>query len=144
MKLFHTYGNVSYLGILFFILKSFLFQFLDAFPLFNVYRSTQELSTPFLNIRWMLLDANLKNTKVFNYNLGLFLVTFTFCRLVFIVPFWMKFYSCVCSDAWNAMSLFTHCMLIVSNVPLDALNMYWYTLIVKAAYKIFKNQKKMI
>ncbi len=66
-----------------------------AFSLFAVIRLTEELSTPFLHVRWMLLNSNRKKSSAFVVISKLFFVMFTACRIVPIIPYWMKYFDCI-------------------------------------------------
>jgi hypothetical protein len=119
-----------------------MFEYLEIYPLFAVIRLTQEMSTPFLNIRWMLLSTNRKDSKAFAYNSYIFLIVFTICRVLMIIPYWLKLYNNVHSAAWNRITGFGHFTFFGSNVPIDLLNLYWFTLIVKGVYKLSRANKK--
>ncbi len=49
-----------------------------------------------------------------------------------IIPFWMKYFDCVHSKAWNQINLFGHFLLIILDISLDLLNVYWFILITNA------------
>ncbi len=96
-------------------------------------RLTAEFSTPFLAIRWILLNSNRKDTQFYKYNSYVFAVAFTLCRILPIVPIWLKIASLMKSKDWIDMHILQKGLFLVSNVPLDFLNLYWYSKIVRTA-----------
>jgi hypothetical protein len=111
------------------------------FTLFALIRLTEELSTPFINARLILLDTNRKDTKLFLYNSYMIVATFTLCRFLPIVPYWIKLFSCMQSAQWLEITNVEKFLFVVSNIPLDALNLYWYIKIVKGAFRLIKKKK---
>lgn len=105
------------------------------FPLIAIVRLTSEFSTPFINNRWFMVTLNKKDSKYFKYNAYIMVITFCLCRIFPIVPIWLQFYSLINTPTWNQISLFDKFLCVGSSMPLDILNVWWFSKIVKGALK---------
>ncbi|KAF7543195.1 hypothetical protein G7046_g10047 [Stylonectria norvegica] len=132
-------------------------------PFVNYYSSTfilWEISTPFLNVHWFMDKVNMTGTRAQLYNGLVLLSTFFSCRLIYGT------YSslCVLSDIWaklnanpdpkglassvmafatidSTVSNWLGAAYLVSNSTLNALNFYWFYMMVKAVRKRFQPAK---
>lgn len=112
------------------------------FPFIALFRLTSEGSTPFLHARWILLTLNKKNSKLFVTNGLILLVSFFLVRIVTIVPNWYLFFDSINSPAWYSIELKYKLICVVSCIPLDILNVYWFSKIISGALKFFAKKSK--
>ena len=63
------------------------------------------------------------------------LVTFGLCRILLIVPIWYKCYSLIDTQAWIDIDFIYKLVFISTNLPLDILNVYWFTKIAQGFIK---------
>jgi hypothetical protein len=105
------------------------------FAVFALIRLSTEFSTPFINNLWFLTTSNRKNTRLFVYNSYMILFAFTVCRIVPIVPFWNRIYNLIGSYEWNQLTNIEIIIFSISNIPIDVLNLYWYSKIIQASFK---------
>ncbi len=108
------------------------------FALFALIRLSTEFSTPFINNLWFLLSSNRKHTRLFVYNSVMILVSFSLCRIAPIIPFWSRVYSLIGTCEWNRLRGDEKILFSISNIPIDVLNLYWYSKIIQASWKHIK------
>ncbi|CAF0711144.1 unnamed protein product [Brachionus calyciflorus] len=105
------------------------------FPYIALCRLISEGSTPFLNNRWFLLTINQKDSKLYKIN-GIFLiVVFTLVRIVQMIPNWLIFFESMNTLEWSSIEMKYKIVCVGSCVPLDILNLYWFSKIIKIVYK---------
>ncbi len=107
------------------------------FPFIALFRLTSEGSTPFLNLRWILLSTNRKETKLYVINGLLLFISFFLVRILTIIPNWYLFFDSMSSPGWNSIPLKYKIICVGSCVPLDVLNVFWYSKIARGVYKFF-------
>jgi hypothetical protein len=115
---------------------------MGVFPFIALFRLTSEGSTPFVNMRWVLHTLNRKNSKLYVTNGLLLLFAFFLVRIITIVPNWYLFIESVQSPGWNSVELKYKLICVGSCIPLDILNIYWFSKIVKGALKFFAKKEK--
>lgn len=103
------------------------------FPFIALFRLTSEASTPFINIRSMMLTLKLSHTKLYLLNGVITLVVFFFVRVFTIIPNWAIFFSLMNTPEWYSIVLKYKVICVVSCVPLDCLNVYWFGKMIKLA-----------
>jgi len=99
-----------------------------------------ELSTPFLNISWLMNSASLTDSPLFLLNVIVLMVSFLFCR-IFMGPYF--FYHLVTS--WVTQEgehPFLFYLNIVIVLSFNVLNFYWYGLLLKLALRKLSPAKK--
>ena len=112
------------------------------FAFLIVVRVTNELSTIFINIRWIFAALDMKRRKIYLINGIAILVVFGACRIASIPIIWYIFYTYMCEPLWtDSFPLALKIVLIYFNAQLDMLNLYWYMLIVKGFYKHLVTRK---
>lgn len=119
------------------------------FPYIALARLTSEGSTPFLNIRWLLLTMNKKNSKWYTYNGLLLLIAFTCVRILTIVPIWYIFFTTMNTPEFHSIELKHKFVCVFSSSPLDVLNLFWWSKMIRMVRKSFFPQssasaKKMV
>lgn len=108
---------------------------------FPVYRLIGELSTPFVNLRWILQETQTpKSSKWFIVAAVGMTVTFFISRIAPIPWHWMVTISTVTDEASFVVPFHFRLWLCGSFVVLDLLNLYWMYKIVKGIVKFFRTQ----
>lgn len=108
------------------------------FSFIAIFRLTSEGSTPFINIRFILLSFQQKNSKWYTINGFFVLLAFGIFRVIPILPIWYSFYSGMHTPEWNQISGFLKFLCVITSLPLDVLNIYWFNLIFSKAVEILK------
>lgn len=96
---------------------------------FANFRLLSELSTPFLNFRWMMQQRGIRDSALYNLNRLVFFGVFALCRIVTIPRYWMTVYNQ--SEAISNTSPDLIGILFVSGTVLDGLNLFWFYLMFK-------------
>ncbi|XP_039259470.2 TLC domain-containing protein 4-B-like [Styela clava] len=111
------------------------------FPFFICLRGLNEISVPFQHLRQTFYDIGWKNNTIYLVNGLAFLFTFFFGRIC-VIPITMYFISQIVGTAELAsVSLFCKVVFLGGVVIIDALNIYWFSLISNGAYKILFKKK---
>lgn len=111
------------------------------FPYIALFRLTSEASTPFINIRSMLLILKKAHTKLYVLNALVAMVIFFFVRVATIGPNWAIFFSLMDSPEWHSILLKYKIICVVSCVPLDCLNIFWFGKMIALVFKYVKSTK---
>jgi hypothetical protein len=92
-----------------------------------------EISTPFVNLRWCMYDAKMKESQLYTVNGFLMWLTFLFFRipLVFIIPYYL--YITVLEFEAVPRVLFVFCL--TNYLLISSLNVYWFY---KISYGLLK------
>lgn len=61
-----------------------------------------------------------------------------------IVPNWAIFFSLMETPAWNSVSFKHKFICVTSSGPLDVLNVYWFTKIIRVLYKHYISTSKRL
>lgn len=99
-----------------------------------------ELSTPFLHIRWFLIQFELSGNIFATINDYVFVITFFFCRVV-TGPIISYYYL---SATWNDPTEFYHFAYVPCNITANLLNYYWFQFILRSALVASPAEKKKI
>jgi len=111
------------------------------FPHIAIIRLTSEFSTPFINNRWFMYALNMKDNKWYMYNGYVMFISFAICRIVPIIPLWYNLWFSIGTPSWNQIGNFDKFICIFSSMPLDILNVYWFSKILKGVLKHRKAAK---
>ncbi|RNA01917.1 transmembrane 56-B-like [Brachionus plicatilis] len=111
------------------------------FPYIALCRLISEGSTPFLNNRWFLLTLNKKKSKLYMYNGICLILVFTLVRILQIVPNWRIFFELMNTAEWASIEFRYKLICVGSCVPLDVLNVYWFTKIINIVIKTLMGGK---
>lgn len=117
-------------------------QIYGVFPYVAMFRLTSEASTLFVNIRWFLLEFNMKNSIYYTINGVIILITFTVFRIATLPSSWMSLYKLTLLPAWNEVLLIFKCICVFSCIPLDILNINWFFKIITMVVKTLKSKDK--
>jgi len=96
------------------------------------FRIISELSTPFVNFRWILSASGKKESRIYMYNGLAMTFAFFLSRIVTIPIFWYSISKVMkTASYWQSFNTFKNLTWLTFCVLLDALNIYWM-------YKIFQ------
>lgn len=102
-----------------------------------LYRLISEGSTIFINLRWILLTLDMKESRMYSLNGFMVLITFGICRILPIVPMWFVCLQYPWLPIWTTFNYGYKVMFTVICIILDSLNIYWYTKILILVWKFF-------
>jgi hypothetical protein len=105
---------------------------------FGLYRLLSEFSTIFVNIRWLLLTYNMKNSALYLINGGALIILFFTVRIIAIPPFWYFMYKASQSPHWPHLATYHKIICVGVSIPLDLLNVYWFYKVILIAVKVVK------
>lgn len=110
---------------------------------FVVYRLIAECSTPFVNLRWILLEFGKKDKSLYVFTGISMLITFILCRIIVIPWHWYEIMATVTTEACALLiPLFFRVWLGFNYLIFDILNVYWGCRIVKGAIKLYTTRMK--
>jgi len=106
---------------------------------FCAIRSWSELSTPFLNLIWILKELKYeKASKTYCLNALCFTISFFLCRYLSAWFFWNGIYEVHDSDDFILSAMSTKIILILPPIILDVLNIFWSFKIINGLFNLFK------
>ena len=89
-------------------------------------RLLSELSTPFVNCRWMLQQMNLRNSKLYEFNRSVTVYAYFVCRILPIPFYWTIAAINWSNDGYKNCDMFIKIIILTSGIALDALNFNWF------------------
>ena len=98
-------------------------------------RLLSELSTPFVNLRWMLLQVNLKESIFYSINRKLTFYAFILVRIIPIPIWWSAYLYHFGSEEFSNIHILSKITIVLSGLALDFLNITW-------CLKLAKGMKK--
>lgn len=101
---------------------------------FTCLRLCTELSTPFVNLTFMMMLFKMENTRISNINRHCGFWAFMVCRPCLMPIFWYCTLVHVFSGDFWAVEGMTQVIWVVAGVGLDALNLIWMKKIIKEYY----------
>ena len=90
-------------------------------------RLLSEASTPFVNGRWILLQLELRDSLLYNFNRHLTYYAFLFFRIATIPVYWSISYYYFNTSQFGRCSWSLIAILFVSGIALDLLNVQWFS-----------------
>jgi hypothetical protein len=96
-----------------------------------------EASTPFLHIRYLLLEYGYGKTIVANINNLLFLLTFAYFRLFKGIPILTKL--CYTLIVEKPLNIYAVIFFVASSIAMSSLNIIWFIKILRSAIKAIKS-----
>jgi len=123
------------------IIQNAILKHLGVFSFIAIARLTSESSTPLINNRFLLLSFRQEESIFYMVNGILVVLVFGLCRVLPIVPIWYIFYEGIGTDAWNKIDLFYKVLCVITSLPLDVLNVYWFQMIFKKAVKVLQGKE---
>ncbi|CAF0739139.1 unnamed protein product [Brachionus calyciflorus] len=112
------------------IISSLVIKYYGYFGYIAIIRSLSEASTLFINLRWFLLTLKLEDTKLYIWNGIVVVISFGLVRILALYPLWMNFYECFSHKQWHLIHSYFKILCVGVTVPLDMLNIYWYSRII--------------
>ena len=109
---------------------------------FLCFRLLAEMSTPFVNMRWIIHELGVKKTSKWYFvaSVGMS-VSFFICRILVAPFFWYKILTVLNDESAKVIPVYLRVWLVLNSALFDVLNLYWFTKIVKGAKKFFKQRK---
>lgn len=111
------------------------------FAYFLCLRGINELSVPFQHARQILYDIGWKNERIYLINGLCFLFTFFISRICLIPITIYSVYTIWGTMEFARVNLFCKIVFLGGAVSIDSLNVYWFCLISRGAYKILMKNK---
>lgn len=111
------------------------------FAYFLCLRGINEFSVPFQHARQIFYDVGWKDTRLYITNGLCFMVTFFFSRICIIPITIYSIYSIVGTPELARVNLFCKVVFLGGAVTIDTLNIYWFSLITRGAYKLLLKKK---
>lgn len=111
------------------------------FSFIAIFRLTSEGSTPFINLRFLLLSFEKKDSIWYSINGFLILIAFGVFRVIPILPIWYTFYLGMYTPEWDQIHIFFKFLCVITSLPLDVLNIYWFNLIFSKAIEFLKGNE---
>lgn len=112
---------------------------MGVFSFIAIARLTSEGSTTFINIRFLLLAFQKKDSLWYTINGVCVLVAFGVFRILPIIPIWYTFYAGLSTPEWDQIHAFYKVLCVITSLPLDILNVYWFNLIFQKVIDVIKN-----
>ncbi len=81
----------------------------------------------------------MKNSSIYTSITVISIIVFFLVRIITIIPNWMIFFESFESPYWNQVHLFHKIVCVGSTIPLDFLNLYWFSKIINIIMKLFKS-----
>ncbi|CAH1247400.1 TMEM56 [Branchiostoma lanceolatum] len=91
-----------------------------------------EASTPFANLRVVLAKCGWKNTRLYTVNALLLMTVFFLCRVAIIPVYWRTVYLLYTDGSFPQIDGFVYYLMLYGRVVFDILNVYWFSLMLKA------------
>lgn len=113
------------------------------FPYIALFRLLSEASSIFINFRWIILTLKMKESSIYIYNTLAAVVVFFFIRILTIVPNWWFFFESVNTPDWFKVALIHKIICVGATVPLDLLNIYWFSKIINLIKKYYYNKNNV-
>lgn len=115
------------------------------FAFVAIHRLTSELSTTFVNIKYILSKGfNMKNSNLYYITTWTVTITFFLCRVAPIIPNWIIFYSIIQTPEWPEMGLIYKIIAVGACIPLDILNILWFNAVVKSLKRYLKERNEFL
>lgn len=110
-----------------------------AMMFFLCFRLVAEMSTPFVNMRWIFHELGVKKTarRYLVASAGMS-VSFFISRIVAAPFFWYKILVALADESAEVVPIHLRVWLVLNSALFDFLNIYWFMKIVKGGIKLFK------
>jgi len=106
-------------------------------------RLLSEFSTPFVNLRWILNQLNLRQSRIYDLNRKITFYAFLFFRIIPIPIYWSVAIYNYRTQTFSNLDIPLKTILLVSGIALDILNINWFGKLSKGmnSTKNEKNEK---
>jgi len=111
------------------------------FAFFIVYRIISELSTPFVNLRWVFYELGPPYKDSFWYYFASFgmVVTFFLCRILVIPWHWYEVLVTISHPSALIAPLILRVWTCINYIMFDVLNLYWFGKMIRRLVKIYQS-----
>ena len=89
-------------------------------------RLLSEFSTPFVNLRWILNQLNLRQSRIYDLNRKITFYAFLFFRIIPIPIYWSVAIYNYRTQTFSNLDIPLKTILLVSGIALDILNINWF------------------
>ncbi len=114
------------------------------FMFFIVYRLSSELSTPFVNLRWVYYTLGRKTSGWYLFaSLGM-MATFFFCRIIVVPWHWYELCTTIINPASGIVPFHLRLWTVINFGAFDVLNGYWFWKMIQGAVKFYQTGAKDI
>ena len=93
-------------------------------------------------MRSMMLTLNLQRSKFYVLNGIVAIITFFLVRILTIIPNWSVFFALIGTPQWYSIVLKYKIICVVSCIPLDCLNLFWFSKMITMAFKFARTSNK--
>ena len=104
-----------------------------------IFRLISELSTPFVNMRWVLYEFRITNGILYRAAAYGMMATFFFTRIITMPWFWYDFYYCFMHPGIVIVPDFFKVWAVCNFSAFDVLNLYWFYKMVRGAMKLYSS-----
>ena len=88
----------------------------------------------------MMLTLKLSQSKLYILNGIVCIIVFFLVRVFTIIPNWAIFFSLMNTAEWYSIVLKYKVICVVSCVPLDCLNVFWFGKMIKLAFRHYQSK----
>lgn len=106
-------------------------------------RLLSEFSTPFVNLRWMLNQLELRQSRLYDLNRKITFYAFLFFRICPIPVYWLVAIYNIRQPDFDKLDIPLKAILLVSGIALDILNINWFGKLSKGMNKTRKKDAEM-
>lgn len=103
-------------------------------------RVIAELSTPFVNFRWMLFLLGYRDSTVYFYNGWVMLATFFLVRVAMIPYFYYYLIGSFVTGGFQRLPLWMTAVCWCASLALDTINVYWFLKMARGAYRMLQKR----
>ncbi|XP_078665837.1 TLC domain-containing protein 4-B-like [Branchiostoma floridae x Branchiostoma belcheri] len=96
-----------------------------------------EASNPFVHLRAILSALGMKKTRLYIVNGLMMIAVFFICRVAIIPVYWRTVYNLYTDGSFPQIDSFVYYLMIYGRLFFDVLNVYWFSLMMRAAFAIF-------
>ncbi|XP_019628412.1 PREDICTED: transmembrane protein 56-A-like [Branchiostoma belcheri] len=96
-----------------------------------------EASNPFVHFRAILSALGMKKTRLYIVNGLMMIAVFFLCRVAIIPVYWRTVYLLYIDGSFPQIDTFVYYLMIYGRLFFDVLNVYWFSLMMRAAFAIF-------
>ena len=104
-----------------------------------IFRLISELSTPFVNMRWVLHQFHITNGTVYKIAAYGMVATFFATRIITMPLFWYDCYNCFVHPGMVIVPDFFKVWAVINFSAFDVLNLYWFYKMVRGAIKLYNS-----
>ena len=114
------------------------------FAFFIIYRMISEISTPFVNLRWVFYELGPPYKDSFWYYFASFgmIVTFFLCRILVMPWHWYELLVAITCPSALIVPLVLKVWICINYIMFDVLNLYWFGKMIRGLVKLYRGWAK--